>query len=420
MTAKKTEHDQVKEILLGGEGKPQVMLEAISDYISIVDKDLNIVWANKPLKKFFGEDIIGKKCYAAYRNRKEPCEPYPCHALETFQDGKVHERDLEAVDKEGKVRYFHSISNVALKDKAGKCTTVIEITRDITERKQAEEARRQSEHKFLKVFESNAAIMAISTLEEGRIIDINKEFTRIFGFKRKEVIGKTTAEINLYEDYRQRDVLRKAIKEKGYVHNLEIRVRIKNGEMRHVLLSAELMDVDNQKCILTITHDITELKQMDKALQQSEETHRLLLDNADAAICYFDTEGNVKLLNEKAAENLGWETKGFTGKSIYDMFPKETADFHLQRFAKIIKEGKGGKGGRFEDEFELPQGKRWFLTDVQPMKDSDGRITGIQIIANDITERKAAEEQIRATLQEKEVFLGELREQEQWFTASLQ
>jgi PAS domain S-box-containing protein len=102
--------------------------------MNMMDKDLNIIWANEIAEKIFGNDIVGKKCYEVYYKRTEPCEPYPCIALRAFQDGKNHEHETQAVDKDGKIIFFHCTANVALKDKEEKPTAVLKICRDITEK----------------------------------------------------------------------------------------------------------------------------------------------------------------------------------------------------------------------------------------------------------------------------------------------
>jgi PAS domain S-box-containing protein len=120
------------------EGTLTAMLQSIGDHISIMDADLNIIWANKVAKKIFGNDIIGKKCYEAYHERSEPCEPSPCLTKKAFADGKIHEHDTEVIDKDGHTIHFHCTANVALRDANGIPTRVIEISRDITELKKAE------------------------------------------------------------------------------------------------------------------------------------------------------------------------------------------------------------------------------------------------------------------------------------------
>jgi PAS domain S-box-containing protein len=123
------------------EGTLTAMLQSIGDHISIMDADLNIVWANDVAKTRFGDDIIGKKCFQAYHNRSTPCEPSPCISKQAFADGKVHEHDTEVIDNEGNTAYFHCTANVALRDSDGNPTRVIEISRDITELKKAEEEK---------------------------------------------------------------------------------------------------------------------------------------------------------------------------------------------------------------------------------------------------------------------------------------
>lgn len=126
---------------LENEGTLTAMLQSIGDHISILDLDLNIVWANEVAMKRFGNDIIGKKCYEAYHNRCTPCEPSPCLTEKAFDDGKIHEHDTEVTDKNGNTFHFHCTSNVALKDADGNPTRVIEISRDITELKKAEDEK---------------------------------------------------------------------------------------------------------------------------------------------------------------------------------------------------------------------------------------------------------------------------------------
>jgi len=136
--------------------------------------------------------------------------------------------------------------------------------------------------------------------------------------------------------------------------------------------------------------ELTERKRAEEELKQSEERYRLLFENAGSAITYFDTEGKCVSANRRVIDSLGG--RDIPGKSIYDIFPKEVADFHIQRFTKIMKEGKGG---RFEDAFELPGGKRWFSSDIQLVIDEIGNTRGVQIISDDITERKQSEEALR-------------------------
>lgn len=129
---------QVEKALQESESKLSAMLESISDHMSMMDKDLNIIWANKIAEQIFGNDIIGKKCYEVYRNRTAPCEPYPCITLRAFEDRKIHDHYTQIIDKDGQTKFYHCTANIALKDKEGNPVSVLEVSRDITKSVRAE------------------------------------------------------------------------------------------------------------------------------------------------------------------------------------------------------------------------------------------------------------------------------------------
>ncbi len=159
---------QAEEELLESKSKLSAMLASVGDHMSMMDKDLNILWANEIAEKIFGNDIIGKKCYEVYHKRKEPCEPYPCITLSAFQNGTIHEHDTQVVGEDGNTIFFHCTANVALRDKEGKPISVLEISRDITEKVRAEKAlhkaKNELEHRVKK--RTSELEIKTKTLEE--------------------------------------------------------------------------------------------------------------------------------------------------------------------------------------------------------------------------------------------------------------
>ncbi len=260
---------RAEKALRESEGKLNSMLQSIGDHMSMMDKDLNILWANEIARRIFGNDIVGKKCYEAYHGRQKPCEPYPCITLKAFEDGKVHEHDTQVTDKDGKTIHFHCTANVALRDEEGKPAAVLEISRNITERKQAEEEL----VRFSSAVKMTTDSVVVSDLN-GRIIDVNEATLRMFGTDNKDdLIGKNSIDLIAPEDRRKAVEDGKIVLEKGYVRNREYNVITKDGGRIPVEMSVAVMTGPDGKPtgFVGINRDITERKRAEEELKKHRE-----------------------------------------------------------------------------------------------------------------------------------------------------
>ncbi len=134
------------------------------------------------------------------------------------------------------------------------------------ERKRAEEALRLSEEHFAKAFNSSPTLMAISAAADGRLLSVNDRFLHFTGYSREEVVGRKTSELTIWASPDEPNEIRQTVLQQGSVHNLEVGFRSKCGEERVGLLSAELVYLSDQQCILTVVNDITERKQIEKEI----------------------------------------------------------------------------------------------------------------------------------------------------------
>jgi two-component system, cell cycle sensor histidine kinase and response regulator CckA len=135
------------------------------------------------------------------------------------------------------------------------------IIHDITERMQTEQALVESEEKFRMAFDASPDAVNVNRLHDGLYVNVNEGFTRLTGYARNEVIGKTSLEINIWEDSSDRKNLVLMLQEKGLYENLEARFKRKDGSHATALMSARLIYLNNEPHILSITRDMTELKQ---------------------------------------------------------------------------------------------------------------------------------------------------------------
>jgi PAS domain S-box-containing protein len=209
---------------------------------------------------------------------------------------QVFRWQFRKVRKDGGVLWVEEIAQ-AVYDLKG-AINVLVVCQDISERKQAEEALRKSELKLSKIFHSVPALIGITTVAEGRCIDINEVGLRTLGYRREEMVGRTMLELGVWESKSTRDRVIRVLEENGKVRDLEIIFRGKNGKTFTGLFSAELIDFDGERYMLSIVNDITERKRM------VEEIERLNTDLAARAAELEAANRELEAFNYTVAHDL--------------------------------------------------------------------------------------------------------------------
>lgn len=126
----------------------------------------------------------------------------------------------------------------------------------------------ESEERFAKAFKANPQPMMITTLQEGRFVDVNESLLALSGYTRAEIIGRTCLEIGFFSSEGERNAAIKPLLETGSVHNVELNLPLKSGETRVLLCSAELIELGGEQCIVISSSDITERKEAEQQLAQ--------------------------------------------------------------------------------------------------------------------------------------------------------
>lgn len=230
----------------------------------------------------------------------------------------VENRNLH---KDGREIILES-SGVPILDSNGLLKGYMGIDRDITDRKRAENALRESEEKFASVFHSAPVMISLSTVQDGTFLDLNDKFLEVTGYSRDEVIGKKSTEIGLMSTA-QRDRLLHRIITEGRIGESETRLISKNGKEICCLGSSELIKTQQGRLVLSIAKDITERKKMEESLRTSEQMLKTILATSPIGIA-MTRNREIVWINETGLRMFGYDDETeLVGKSARMMYPSE-------------------------------------------------------------------------------------------------
>lgn len=231
-------------------------VETLPEGIIISDPECKIMYVNRAVERLLGckrKELIGMD--AGFLNGENGRNRWCLETTPTRNNGGVCLEDLEILP---------------LFEDDGELVARVAIQRNVTMRRQAEEALRISEERFNKVFNASPGLLVITTLD-GRYIHVNNNFLRTTGYTREEVIGRTAIELGLYVDPAVRSRGMQEFLDNRGIYNQEVYYRMKSGEVRIGMSSAELIELGGEQCILAIIIDITERNQMEKELARLEQ-----------------------------------------------------------------------------------------------------------------------------------------------------
>ncbi|MCD6454664.1 MAG: PAS domain S-box protein, partial [Candidatus Aminicenantes bacterium] len=219
-----TEWKMDKETIKRNQEFLQSVLESIQDGISVLDKNLNILFVNNTMKKWYAEQmpIVGRKCYQVYHKSEKPCSP--CPSLRAIKSGKLEMNEISDPFKNYLELYAYPIKD----SETGEITGVVEFVRDISDRKKAELALKESEEKYHGIFENSPDGIFIIDLN-GNFIEFNKVVLEKLGYSREELLSMKAWDLSL-EGKDVKVQLLDVIKKGKSLGPLEFTVKTKDGE----------------------------------------------------------------------------------------------------------------------------------------------------------------------------------------------
>jgi PAS domain S-box-containing protein len=268
---------------------------------------------------------------------------------------------------------------------------VLSIVRDVTDRVHALDEVLRSEERFGKAFRANPQPMSITTIADGRYIDVNDSFLSVSGYTREEVIGRTTMDLGVWKTPQHRAEFVAAIQRDGSVVNFETEFFTKDGTSRNLLTSAERLEIGGEDCLLVASSDITERYAAQQALRESDARLRMAQQAARVGTWEWNIRTGASVWSEMIWELLGLEPndRDVTVETFAEFIHPDDRERALQRVNDVIADGD-----EYYDEFRVVRTDGsilWLASKGAVKRSADGepeRVLGVNI---DITELKRAQ-----------------------------
>jgi PAS domain S-box-containing protein len=356
----------------------------IDDFLFVLDVHGNIVHANSTVFNRLGytrENLIGKSILSVHpADRREEAGIIVFEML----TGKLLSCLVPLVTKSGVIievetKVSHGFWN-------GK-PAIFGVTKDITK-------LRLSEEKFSKLFHINPSACGLSSLTDDSYLEVNEAFYSLLGFSKNEVIGKTASELGILSPEMRRSILSLTDKD-GSISNAEADLVAKNGDVKHVLLSAQNILMQSEKYRYTVVHDITKRKLAEEKLQESEERFRVVAQSANDAIISINSSGDIISWNRGAENIFGYSESEIIGQQLTAIMPAQYAQKHQFSIERVLNGGTAHILGKTVELSASHKSGLEFPVEISLASWETSSGTFYTGIIRDITGRKQAEEQMR-------------------------
>jgi len=270
------ERKRAEKSLRNSEEKFRFLAEKMFDIVWTTDLDFKTTYVSPSI-----ENVLGFTPEERKRQSLEEIFTPESHqrVQETFlrelqkdREGTVDPNrsvtiEIEYYRKDGSTIWMENTVK-AICDSAGKIVGMHGVSRDITERKQAEKALRESESKFRNLFDLSPQAIALTNVKRGILVDVNNKFCELTKYSKEEILGLNTTEVGFYSKA-DRNKFLKELQSSGEVNGLEMDFKAKDNSVLHTLMFARIIQIAGVSFILTILHNVTEQKLLEAQLQHA-------------------------------------------------------------------------------------------------------------------------------------------------------
>jgi PAS domain S-box-containing protein len=360
------------------------ILNSLVEHVVYQDVHHRILWANQAACDSVDKSLNhleGKYCYQVWNQRTEPC--IDCPVNKALQTKKSQENEVTTPD--GRVWF---IQGVPVFSSDGKITGAVETTLEITERKSAEEALRESKEKYQMLVEKLREGVLLED-SEGIISFVNPQIAQILGYSEDELINKHYSYI-VPEEELEKVKSEASMRPKGISSTYESCLLTRDGHRVPVIVTTTSLFLKEGvfNGVLSVFTDITERKRAEAALLESKEKYQMLIERMEEGVVLEDKNGFFTFLNPRAAKITGYKEEELLGKHWRELIP----DYDLDRVK--VDECSRGRSSTYETRVVAKDGSHIPVRVIAtPIFSKKQEFEGVLTVIADITERIKAREE---------------------------
>lgn len=392
---------RAEKLLKEAENRLHQITDNMQDLLMLTDTNLVCTYASASHKWILGyepREMVGKTVYDfIHPDDLTKAMETAAQAFKNNSEGKMEVRVKRA---DGSYILSEGIGKI-LTDEKGQVIGTVLSSREITERRRIEQALKESEEKYRKLFDEALDAVFVADAETGTLVDCNKAATKLIGRSKEEIIGKHQRFLHPSQESTRKlteTFVQHCTDKEGIA--VEDKIITKDGEIRDVTIKGNLIEINDKKMLQGIFRDVTESKKIfEKNLFQSR-----LLNSVGQAIIATDNNGKIIYWNHAAKQLYGWQEEEVIGRSIVEVTPAEVAQ---EQAVKIMKRLTAGEYWSSEFLAKRRDGTLFpAIVTNAPITDDKGEVIGAIGVSTDISEQKWMQEVLNEAI-EKVVELNE-------------